>query len=162
MGFVHAAAHRELGPRRNVQLIGDAAHAMLPNIGQGAGQAFEDAYILARWLQAESDPAAACENFRRVRIPRVHTVQLCSAAIVRAKHDYDRKSEKAAPATVDAIELDGVDLGLRCDCAVEQATDGAGLRLIDEVSVVQKRVRPAPGGAPAATNPVWGRGGVGT
>jgi hypothetical protein len=25
-----------------------------------------------------------------------------------------------------------------------------------------KKVRPAPGGEPAATNPVWGRGGVGT
>jgi salicylate hydroxylase len=40
-----------------IQLIGDAAHAMLPNAGQGACQAFEDAYTLARWLEAErSDP----------------------------------------------------------------------------------------------------------
>ena len=32
--------------RGRIQLIGDAAHAMLPNAGQGACQAFEDAYIL--------------------------------------------------------------------------------------------------------------------
>ena len=36
--------------RGRIQLIGDAAHAMLPNAGQGACQAFEDAYILGRWL----------------------------------------------------------------------------------------------------------------
>ena len=44
---------------------------MLPNAGQGACQAFEDAYILARWLEARRDPAEAFANFRRVRIPRV-------------------------------------------------------------------------------------------
>jgi len=39
--------------RDRIQLIGDAAHAMLPNAGQGAAQSFEDAYTLARWLDAE-------------------------------------------------------------------------------------------------------------
>ena len=38
--------------RGRIQLIGDAAHAMLPNAGQGACQAFEDAYMLGRWLEA--------------------------------------------------------------------------------------------------------------
>ncbi|KAF8993910.1 hypothetical protein BDQ17DRAFT_1545816 [Cyathus striatus] len=33
-----------------VALLGDAAHAMLPNLGAGAGQAVEDAYMLARLL----------------------------------------------------------------------------------------------------------------
>src|SRR5262249_50521928 len=41
--------------RGRIGLIGDAAHAMLPNAGQGACQAFEDAYILARWLDACRD-----------------------------------------------------------------------------------------------------------
>ena len=46
--------------RGRIQLIGDAAHAMLPNAGQGAAQSFEDAYTLARWLDAErNDPAEA-------------------------------------------------------------------------------------------------------
>jgi salicylate hydroxylase len=70
-----------------IQLIGDAAHAMLPNAGQGAGQSFEDAYTLARWLDAErSNPAEALRNFRRIRIPRVHGVQLRSLANARMKH----------------------------------------------------------------------------
>lgn len=34
----------------NICLIGDAAHAMTPNMGQGAGQSIEDAYLLADLL----------------------------------------------------------------------------------------------------------------
>jgi salicylate hydroxylase len=90
--------------RGRIALVGDAAHAMLPNAGQGASQSFEDAYILARWLAAHpGDVAAALENFRRVRLPRVHGVQRYSAAIVRAKHNYDQ-SGHAAPAKVDATD----------------------------------------------------------
>jgi salicylate hydroxylase len=78
-----------------IQLIGDAAHAMLPNAGQGAGQSFEDAYILARWLDAErDDPVEALRNFRRIRIPRVHGVQRRSLANARMKHTVDRKVQK--------------------------------------------------------------------
>ena len=91
--------------RGRIALIGDAAHAMLPNAGQGASQSFEDAYILARWLAAEpDDPLRALQQFYRVRIPRVHGVQRRSAAIVRAKHNYDQGSEKAASANVDAVD----------------------------------------------------------
>jgi salicylate hydroxylase len=91
--------------RGRIQLIGDAAHAMLPNAGQGAGQAFEDAYILARWLAAmPADPVEAMANFRRVRIPRVHAVQRHSSAIVRAKHDYDPKTSDSTRAKVDAAD----------------------------------------------------------
>lgn len=32
--------------RGRLQLIGDAAHAMVPSVGQGACMAFEDAYVL--------------------------------------------------------------------------------------------------------------------
>jgi salicylate hydroxylase len=67
---------------------------MLPNAGQGACQAFEDAYILARWLQACRDPAEAFANFRRVRIPRVHGVQRLSLANARFKHMRNRAEQK--------------------------------------------------------------------
>ncbi len=82
--------------RGRIQLIGDAAHAMLPNAGQGACQAFEDSYILARWLAACPDPAEAFANFHRVRIPRVHGVQRLSLANARFKHMRDSTAQKAS------------------------------------------------------------------
>ena len=85
--------------RGRVQLIGDAAHAMLPNAGQGACQAFEDAYILARWLQACRDPVEAFANFRRIRIPRVHGVQRLSFSNARFKHMRDSAAQKASIAS---------------------------------------------------------------
>ena len=82
--------------RGHIQLIGDAAHAMVPNAGQGACQAFEDAYILARWLDACRDPAEAFANFRRVRIPRVQGVQRLSLSNARFKHMRDATAQKAS------------------------------------------------------------------
>jgi salicylate hydroxylase len=80
--------------RGRIQLIGDAAHAMLPNAGQGACQAFEDAYVLGRWLEASRDPIEAFANFRRVRIPRVHGVQRLSISNARFKHMRDKTVQK--------------------------------------------------------------------
>lgn len=78
-----------------IQLIGDAAHAMLPNAGQGACQGFEDGYILARWLDAVADPIEAFRNFRRVRIPRVHAVQRFSMAAAKFKHMDNADKQKS-------------------------------------------------------------------
>src|SRR5262245_39468045 len=80
--------------RGRIQLIGDAAHAMLPNAGQGACQAFEDSYVLARWLATCPDPVEAFANFRRVRIPRVQAVQRLSLANARFKHMRDAAAQK--------------------------------------------------------------------
>jgi len=67
---------------------------MLPNAGQGACQAFEDAYILGRWLEASRDPVEAFANFRRVRIPRVHGVQRLSLSNAKFKHMRDAATQK--------------------------------------------------------------------
>ena len=82
--------------RGRIQLIGDAAHAMLPSAGQGACQAFEDSYILGRWLKESGDPAEAFANFRRVRIPRVHGVQRLSLANKGFRHMQDTAKLKEA------------------------------------------------------------------
>ena len=55
-------------------LLGDAAHPMTPNLGQGGCQAVEDAVILSHELQKGSSPEAAFrvyESFRRVRTERI-------------------------------------------------------------------------------------------
>jgi salicylate hydroxylase len=82
--------------RGRIQMIGDAAHAMVPSAGQGACQAFEDAYILARWLKACDDPVEAFGNFRRIRIPRVHGVQRLSLSNMRFRHMQDTAKLKEA------------------------------------------------------------------
>lgn len=47
-----------------VAILGDAAHAMPPDLGQGASQAFEDAAALARWLSG-ADTEDVAERLRR-------------------------------------------------------------------------------------------------
>ena len=63
--------HFAYGP---VLLLGDAAHATTPNLGQGAGQAIEDAAVLADCLtESASVPAAFAEfeSRRRARTTRI-------------------------------------------------------------------------------------------
>jgi 2-polyprenyl-6-methoxyphenol hydroxylase-like FAD-dependent oxidoreductase len=55
-----------------VTLLGDAAHAMTPNLGQGACQAIEDAYVLGKVFRDERDETIQ-ERLRRydsLRVPR--------------------------------------------------------------------------------------------
>ncbi len=58
----------------NIVLIGDAAHATTPNLGQGACQAIEDAVILADEIKANENMAIAFENFEKRRLKRTHYV----------------------------------------------------------------------------------------
>src|SRR2546427_6898604 len=48
--FPYTTLFRSTWSRANVLLIGDAAHAPLPTSGQGACQALEDAWHLARCI----------------------------------------------------------------------------------------------------------------
>lgn len=61
--------------RGRVVLLGDAAHAMTPNLGQGAAMAIEDAYTLGSCL---ADPANTAEALATARHARVRKVQLDS------------------------------------------------------------------------------------
>jgi salicylate hydroxylase len=62
-----------------VTLLGDAAHPMLPYLGQGACQAIEDGAVLATALVAESsDPVTALERYERTRRPRASRVVLAA------------------------------------------------------------------------------------
>lgn len=53
-----------------VWLLGDAAHAMTPNLGQGAGLALEDACTAVRALRASSDVRAAWRALVKARDAR--------------------------------------------------------------------------------------------
>ena len=59
--------------KENVCLIGDAAHATTPNMGQGACQAIEDAYILSECL-SKYDTKDAFKEFQRLRLPKAQQI----------------------------------------------------------------------------------------
>ncbi len=58
----------------NAVLIGDAAHATTPNMGQGACQALEDAVILSREIQRSADMQSAFKSFEKKRLKRTHFI----------------------------------------------------------------------------------------
>jgi salicylate hydroxylase len=65
--------------RGRVAVLGDAAHPMLPYLGQGACQAIEDGCVLAAAVAAEpGDPVAALGLYERSRRPRASRVVLAS------------------------------------------------------------------------------------
>ncbi|BDM74044.1 FAD-dependent oxidoreductase (plasmid) [Streptomyces nigrescens] len=57
-----------------IALLGDAAHAMTPNLGQGACQALEDAATLAAALATEPGVEAALTRYDAERRPRSQSV----------------------------------------------------------------------------------------
>jgi len=70
---------------KNVCLIGDAAHALTPNMGQGACQAIEDAFILAECM-AKHDMNKAFELFQHLRLPKANLVVKASWVIGKMAH----------------------------------------------------------------------------
>ena len=56
--------------RGRVLLIGDAAHATTPHLGQGAAQAVEDGVVLGELLPRDEPVADLLEGFMRRRFER--------------------------------------------------------------------------------------------
>ncbi|WP_158852760.1 FAD-dependent monooxygenase [Saccharothrix deserti] len=73
-----------------VALLGDAAHAMSPDRGQGAGQSIEDAVVLAAGLTRESTVGAALRRYDTERRPRTQ------ATARGARKDGHRTTSRAA------------------------------------------------------------------
>jgi salicylate hydroxylase len=96
--------------RGRIALLGDAAHPMFQYIAQGACQAIEDGFCLAREVTANADPAMGLEAYRQARYLRTARVQLTARAMGAFFH------------------LDGVNAQLRnAMIATRKATDYAPL-----------------------------------
>ena len=67
--------------RGRIALLGDAAHAMTPNLGQGACQAIEDAVVLAVCLKNAGQVENGLAEYDRRRVARTRKIQLLSRRV---------------------------------------------------------------------------------
>jgi 2-polyprenyl-6-methoxyphenol hydroxylase-like FAD-dependent oxidoreductase len=71
--------------KENVCLIGDSAHATTPNMGQGACQAIEDAFVLSECLY-KYEITKAFSEYQKLRLPKAHQVVKASWLIGKMAH----------------------------------------------------------------------------
>jgi 2-polyprenyl-6-methoxyphenol hydroxylase-like FAD-dependent oxidoreductase len=79
--------------RGRVVLVGDAAHAMTPNLGQGGNQALEDAVTLATLAAHAADVPGALGQYDRLRRRR-------TLPVVRRSWQLGRVAQASSPALV--------------------------------------------------------------
>jgi salicylate hydroxylase len=78
-----------------VTLLGDACHAMLPFMAQGAAQAIEDGATLAACLAGgEEYVAEALRRYERLRVPRASRLQAMSATNKTRFHLPDGEEQR--------------------------------------------------------------------
>lgn len=87
---IHTAILEDLKPicnwhNKNVCLLGDAVHATTPNLGQGACQAIEDAYVLSKCLQ-NFEANKAFDEYQKLRLQKTHEVVKISRQIGKIAH----------------------------------------------------------------------------
>lgn len=82
-----AGYHQPAAPRHGVPapvvLVGDAAHAMMPNLGRGAGESLVDAVVLADELNAGDDVGGAVRRYQTRRYAWTRGIQAASRAVMR-------------------------------------------------------------------------------
>jgi len=87
---IHTADLTDLKPYKNwakgkACVIGDAAHATTPNMGQGACQSIEDAYTIAECL-AKYPAKEAFLKYQKLRIKKAHQIVNTSWMIGKLAH----------------------------------------------------------------------------
>lgn len=102
--FVHDIDPLPFWNQDNILMIGDAAHAFLPTSGQGACQAMEDAWHLARLLRETDDIDIVLQSFYQQRHIKTSAAQLVGRQF--AKKIFSEQPEPLLPASnISAAEL---------------------------------------------------------
>jgi salicylate hydroxylase len=81
-----------------VTLMGDAAHPMVPHVGQGAGQSIEDAFTLAVLLEKcnKDEVGERLKLYELLRLPRTSKIQAFARAAGKLyRSEHDSPAEKA-------------------------------------------------------------------
>jgi 2-polyprenyl-6-methoxyphenol hydroxylase-like FAD-dependent oxidoreductase len=71
---IYELKHLRQWSQGRITLLGDAAHAMTPNLGQGACQAIEDAVAIGACLIETTDIAAALQLYENRRVTRANNI----------------------------------------------------------------------------------------
>lgn len=96
-----------------VTLLGDAAHPMLPFLGQGAGMVIEDAVVLARLLAQGGDIEEVLARYEVLRRPRTAYAMLKGRAHARYYNTHpDEADESSLAMEIDLNEYDAAGLPL--------------------------------------------------
>lgn len=98
-----------------VCLIGDAAHATTPNMGQGACQAIEDAYLLGKLFSQGKNVEEVFAQYEKLRIEKAHYIVNTSSTIGKVSH-YENSLAiwlrnmllKATPSSINEKQLEKV------------------------------------------------------
>ncbi|WP_370514104.1 FAD-dependent monooxygenase [Cellulomonas sp. JZ18] len=108
LSAVPAALHRG-----TTVLVGDAAHALEPNLGQGAGLALEDAVVLAHVLAGGAPVEPALARYTASRRPRAARLHATSGRLGRLTQHTGpvaaRVRDAAVRLTPAALALRGTD-----------------------------------------------------
>jgi salicylate hydroxylase len=93
--------------RGRLALLGDAAHPMLPHLGQGANQSIEDAFALAAVLRGASpgDAPAALRHYAQVRRRRTDIVQANSRSNGERYDTVNRTADNRDRELIDTRKL---------------------------------------------------------
>jgi salicylate hydroxylase len=81
---------------RRVTMLGDAVHATLPYLAQGAAMAIEDSAVLARALRLAGNPADALQLYQRNRMARTTRIVNGSSANRELFHMRDQQQLRRA------------------------------------------------------------------
>ncbi|WP_329015468.1 FAD-dependent monooxygenase [Streptomyces sp. NBC_00690] len=89
-GVLRSDVHHLIDPlptfhRGRTALLGDAAHAMTPMLGQGGNQAVEDAVVLAHHLAPNGDLGSSLAAYSADRQPRTTAIVRKAARVARAQ-----------------------------------------------------------------------------
>lgn len=71
---------------KNICLLGDAAHATTPNLGQGACQAIEDAYALAQLYHPEKPVHQLFKEYEQLRMKKAKAIVKSSWLVGKVAH----------------------------------------------------------------------------
>jgi len=87
---IHSAEIMDLKPlktwhQNTICLLGDAAHAMTPNMGQGACQAIEDAYVISEYLSVYPTQEAF-KKYQKNRYSKVAKIVKMSWTMGKVSH----------------------------------------------------------------------------